>query len=74
MKLEPIKKTKLPKYAAALAVAAVSASLLTGCGLIEAAFDRINQNMTAGIVPVPTESAEMSEAAQTEASAEEVTE
>ena len=31
MKLEPIKKSKLPKYAAALAVLAATAGVLTGC-------------------------------------------
>lgn len=78
MKLEPIKKSKVPKYAAALAAAAVSASLLTGCGLIEEMFERINQNMTAGIVPTHTESFERTETseadtAQTEPLTEEKT-
>ena len=31
MKLEPLKKAKLPKYAAVFAALAVSAAMLTGC-------------------------------------------
>lgn len=56
MKLEPIKKTKLPKYAAALAAAAVTASLLTGCGMIDYVFDKVNNAQLEGIVHIETES------------------
>lgn len=56
MKLEPIKKAKLPKYAAALAAAAVTASLLTGCGMIDYVFDKVNNAQLEGIVHIETES------------------
>ena len=56
MKLEPIKKAKLPKYAAALAAAAVTASMLTGCGLISDFFDQVRDASYGGIVPAQIES------------------
>lgn len=78
MKLEPIKKSKLPKYAAALVTAAASAALLSGCGLIEHVFEEINKSASGGIFPTVTEEFYQTEtsAAQTEndTSSEEVSE
>ena len=56
MKLEPIKKTKLPKYAAALAAAAVTASLLTGGGLISVFCGQGREASYGWIVPAQIES------------------
>lgn len=44
MKQKPVKKMKLPKYAAALALLTVSAGMLNGCGV-----------QTDGTAPMPSE-------------------
>ena len=59
MKLEPLKKAKLPKYAAVFAVLTVFAAMLTGCG----------EPALGGDVAVPVET---EAAPQTESVAEEV--
>lgn len=63
MKLEPIKKAKLPRYAAALGILA-SAALLTGCSPVQ----------TAGDVAAPIDSADIVELAGEEAIAPDWTE
>jgi hypothetical protein len=46
MKLEAIRKMKLPKYAAALAALTVSAAMLTGCGETEPDLAGVAQPLT----------------------------
>jgi hypothetical protein len=64
MKLEPVKKTKLPKYAAAFVTAAASAALLSGCGLIDSVFEDIRRSASGGIFPTVTEEFYRNESSQ----------